>query len=95
MNRISARNPSFPSEADAGADAMPATRLPTTSGITVIRIALMKIVPSGSIHLAMSPSSGLPLVETNRPSASPATSAIRTRVVSDMADQGIGASRVR
>ena len=54
------------------------------TAITVIRIALIKSVPSGSIHRAELTRASLPLMETSRPSPSPATSAIRTRVVSDM-----------
>ncbi len=83
-NSAIARTPTLPSAAGFGVDAIPATRLPTTSGMTVMRIALMNNVPIGSIHLATLDSVAFPLDETRRPSPSPATSAIRTRVVSDM-----------
>jgi hypothetical protein len=64
---------------------MPTMRLPTTSGITVIRMALIQRVPSGSTASAARASPGEPLLAMAMPAAMPATSATRTRVVSDMA----------
>jgi len=47
-NMTMARPPSRPTVRVSGADATPTTSDATTSGITVIRIALMKMVPRGS-----------------------------------------------
>ena len=52
MKNTIARLPTRPIALALGALVMPAIRLPTTSGMTVMRIALIQIVPSGSIASA-------------------------------------------
>jgi rhodanese-related sulfurtransferase len=54
-----------------------------TSGITVIRMALMKSVPNGSITVAAFISIADPDIEAATPSAMPPTNAMSTLVVSD------------
>jgi len=58
MKSSSARHPTRPMARASGAPATPTMRLATTRGTTVIRMALMKIEPKGSIHGTMPLSPG-------------------------------------
>ena len=58
MKNTIARRPTRPIARAFGALVMPTMRLPTTSGMTVIRIALIQSVPSGSIANAARASVG-------------------------------------
>src|SRR5688572_12676575 len=80
-----ADRPTRPIARASGALVMPTMRLPTTRGMTVMRIALIQIVPTGSSVTAARARPGDPLLATATPAAMPAASAMRTRVVSDMA----------
>src|SRR5258708_13671736 len=61
-----------------------ATSIDTTSGITVMRIRLMKIVPTGVATARMGAATDGPAPVSRSPSRKPATSPMRTRVVNDM-----------
>ena len=79
----SARPPSRPIVRVSGADVIPTTRLDTTSGMIIIRIALTNIVPIGSTPRAIAASTALPLTDAAMPSPRPVTSAMRTSVVGE------------
>ncbi len=95
MKNTIAPRPTRPMDLAFGALVMPTIRLPTTSGITVIRMALIHSVPSGSIASAALARRGEPLLAMATPPPMPATSAMRTRVVRDMRQsrQRSGAAR--
>ena len=63
--------------------AMPTIRLETTSGITVMRIALTNSVPTGSTAAATRRDRSGSNSLSASPTPTPAASAMRTRVVSD------------
>ena len=71
---------------DASAPAMPTTTNDTTSGMTVMRIALTKSVPIGSTNATMRSAILASARLRSRPKTSPAVSARRTRVLSDGRD---------
>src|SRR5437868_13962158 len=70
----------------ASAPAMPTTTSDTTSGMTVMRIALTNNVPNGSMYITMRSIVATLARLSNRPNAKPAMSAMRTRVLSDGGD---------
>ena len=81
--RISARDPMRPMVRASGADVTPTMMLPTTRGTTVMRMALIQSVPSGSTMGTIMDSVGFCASEMPMPTAIPATSAMRTFVVRD------------
>ena len=72
MNVSSVRVPSRPIDLRSAAPATPVMMSDTTSGITVIRIALTQIVPIGASQSAAASSVGLPLAAMAAPPARPA-----------------------
>jgi hypothetical protein len=81
---ISARRPATrPSAPDAAIVPTLATSIDATSGITVIRIRLMKIVPTGMRMARIVAATGEEAAPSARPSRNPATKPVRTRVVRD------------
>jgi hypothetical protein len=84
MKNTIAPLPTRPIDRALGALVIPAIRAPTTSGITVMRMALIQSVPSGSMAIAARTTRGEPLLAIATPPPMPTTSAMRTRVVRDM-----------
>jgi hypothetical protein len=83
-----ARHPIRPTDRTSGALAIPTMRADTTSGITVMRIALIHSVPSGRMISTADRSAGDGDIEMAIPAASPAARPIRTFVVSDTGKGG-------
>ena len=81
---IALRAPARPSAPDAAIDPTLATSIETTSGITVMRIRLMKIVPTGATMATTAAAAGDEAPASARPSAKPATKPSSTRAVSDI-----------
>ena len=79
-----ARPPKRPMVRVSGAAVTPTIKLETTSGIIVIRMALMNSVPIGSMPCVNAVSVVLSLTETPTPNASPAIRATSTCAVGDM-----------
>jgi hypothetical protein len=75
--------PVRPNERMSGAAAIPVTRLPTTRGKTVIRMALTKSVPTGSSQLAIRASAGEPVTDVTVPIRRPAARPSSTRSASE------------
>ena len=82
MAMTAARTPTRPSERDAVIDPTFATSIDITSGITVMRMRLMKMVPTGVAIASTGPAADGTDVSA-RPSKKPETKPRRTRVVSD------------
>src|SRR5438445_13435238 len=78
-----ARAPARPNAPDEASDPTLATSIDATSGITVIRIRLMKIVPMGPRTATIAVAAGDIDPASARPTRKPATRPIRTRVVND------------
>ena len=78
-----ARAPARPNAPDEASDPTLATNIDATSGITVIRIRLMKIVPIGPRMATTAVAAGDVDPASARPTRKPPTRPIRTRVVSD------------
>ena len=83
IKKTNARPPIRPIVLASGADVTPTMMLPTTSGITVILMALIQSVPNGSIRGTRPASVGDPDLEMPMPRARPAPSAMSTFVVRD------------
>src|SRR5881397_1276473 len=82
MAMMAARTPTRPSELDAVIDPTFATSMDITSGITVMRMRLTKIVPTGVATASTGPAADGRDVSVS-PKMNPARRPIRTRVVSD------------
>src|SRR6185436_9131505 len=82
--RIAARTATRPSAPDEASDPTLATSIDATSGITVMRIRLMKIVPTG-VRMVRSAAATVdePAPASARPRRNPATNPSSTRVVKD------------
>ena len=80
---IAARAPARPSAPDEASDPTLATSIDATSGITVIRIRLMKIVPTGATTASSVATAGDDEPASASPRTKPATRPISTRVVND------------
>src|SRR3954471_14580442 len=80
-----ARAPARPSAPDDASDPTLATSIDATSGITVIRIRLMKIVPTGATMASSVETAGDEEPARANPRTKPATRPIKTRVVKDTA----------
>ena len=89
MKSTIARAPRRPTARASGAAVTPAMRLDITSGITVIRIAFTNNVPTGCSTDNAVAASALSLPARASPSATPATSAIRTFAVSDIVHKDV------
>ena len=79
-----ARAPARPSAPDEASDPTLATSIDATSGITVIRMRLMKIVPTGATTASSVATAGDGEPASARPRTKPATRPMSTRVVRDM-----------
>ncbi len=78
------RPPSLPIDFTSLAEATPVMRSETTSGITVIRMALTQSVPTGAMASAACSSDTFPDAAIAAPPATAAPRAMRTRVLSFM-----------
>src|SRR6266705_2496072 len=76
-----ARAPIRPSAPDAASDPTLATSIDATSGMTVIRMRLMKTVPTGAAIARIVVAPGDEAPESARPRRNPAVNPIKTRVV--------------
>ncbi len=76
-----ARAPIRPSAPDAASDPTLATSIDATSGVTVIRMRLMKMVPTGAAMARIVVAPGEDAPESVRPRRNPATNPIKMRVV--------------
>ena len=76
-----ARAPIRPSAPDAASDPTLATSIDATSGMTVIRMRLMKTVPTGAAIARIVVAPGDEAPESARPRRNPAANPIKTRVV--------------
>ena len=90
---IAARAPARPSAPDEASDPTLATSIDATSGITVIRIRLMKMVPTGATTASSVATAGDDEPASARPRTKPATRPISTRVVSDTDEMLAGSAR--
>ena len=79
-----ARPPRRPMVRVSGAAVTPTIKLETTSGMIVMRIALMNNVPIGSMPCASARSESLSLTDTPTPNPSPAIRAMSTCTVVDI-----------
>ncbi len=84
-NTAIVRAPRRPIARRSAAEATPVTSSETTSGITVIRMALTHSVPTGATASAARSQNGSPLQAMAAPAASPAASAMRTQMLLRMA----------
>ena len=82
MAMTAARTPTRPSDRDAVIDPTFATSIDITSGITVMRMRLTKMVPIGVAIASTGPATDGTDVSVS-PSKKPPTRPRRTRVVSD------------
>src|SRR5262245_59920069 len=81
--KTAARTPTRPSERDAVIDPRFATSIDITSGITVMRMRLTKIVPTGVATAITGPAAAGNRDASASPSRNPVMRPARTRVVSD------------
>src|SRR5712692_3979026 len=86
-----ARTATRPRAPDGPSDPTLATSIEAISGITVIRMRLTKIVPTGVRTARIVAPTGEEAAPSARPSRNPATRPIRTRVVRDTRESYYGA----
>src|SRR5215470_7829763 len=90
---MAARMPARPSAPEEASDPTLATSIDATNGITVIRIRLMKIVPTGATTATSVATAGDEEPASARPTTKPATRPINTRVVRDTRESYRGLRR--
>jgi hypothetical protein len=83
-NSPSVRAPRRPTLLRSLTEATPPMSIATTSGTTVMRMALTHSSPIGTIHETAASNPGLPDAETRIPAISPATSDTSTRLVREI-----------